>query len=368
MYDFAIEVLKRAEASADEGSLGDIFTTVIEQAVSNLGDVALGKLDALPGKARKAAGDGSGRHRRGRRRDRREGAEASELAGDAWKAGLKEAIAAGTNKLGGAISLAEIAVYLKGGANKIAEAWTSLKDGVKELPTAIKELILPKLVAAEREFKKQLRALANAAYGRAVEILVDQVEGISVATDAAETNVGVKEEHLKTELEELKKKMAAALTEVGGEEGAKVAATIESMSQEDVAAFAMSGAYSADPRRAGGRRQRQGAARGGRREDGRHAAHAQPARQRAAVGEGGRVPLPGRQGPRRRGVLRRRLHVRQRRRPARAHRPAGRVDGPGLHGPGAGHGGGLHGRVDGQRGRGRAPQEVRWRSATRAST
>ncbi len=221
MYDFAIEVLKRAEASADDGSLGDIFTAVLEQAVSNLAGTAM------------AEGGIFGEIVEG----------ASELVGDAWKSGLKDAIAAGTNKLGGVISLAEIAVYLKGGVNQISEAWTSLKDGVKELPTAIKELILPKLVAAEREFKKRLRALANAAYGRAVEILVDQVEGISVATDAAETNVGVKEEHLKTELEALKTKMAATLTEVGGEEGAKVAATIKGMSQEDVAAFAMSDAY-----------------------------------------------------------------------------------------------------------------------------
>ena len=71
MYDFAIEVLKKAEASADDGSLGEIFTTIVEQAVSNLGNAA-------PRRARRAAGQGSrggrrrvlGRRRRGRRRAR----------------------------------------------------------------------------------------------------------------------------------------------------------------------------------------------------------------------------------------------------------------------------------------------------------
>jgi len=245
MYDFAVEVLKKAEASADEGSLGDIFTTVVEQAVSNLGASALGELDALPGKARSTFGSGLlGDLAQGAAELADEaGEELGDLAGDAWKAGLKEAIKSGVNSLGGVISLAEIAVYLKGGANSIAQAWTDLKEGVQALPQAIKNLILPKLVAAEREFKKRLRALANAAYGRAVEILMDQVEGISAATDMAETNVGVKEEDLKTKIEELKKTMAATLVEVGGEEGAKVAATIAGMSQEDIAAFASSDAY-----------------------------------------------------------------------------------------------------------------------------
>jgi hypothetical protein len=245
MYDFAIEVLKKAEASADEGSLGDIFTAVVEQAAANLGSSAIGAASELPGKARAALGDGVlGDLAAGAASLVAEGAEeAGELASDAWKAGLKEVIKDAANSLGGAISLAEIAVYLKGGANSIAEAWKHLKEGVASLPEAIRELLLPKLVAAEREFKKRLRALANAAYGRAVEVLVDQVESLSGRVDAAETNVGVKEQDLQRKLGELKTTMINTLNEVGGSEGAKVAAQIATMSQEDVAAFAMSDAY-----------------------------------------------------------------------------------------------------------------------------
>jgi Heterokaryon incompatibility protein Het-C/Domain of unknown function (DUF4157) len=245
MYDFAIEVLKRAEASADEGSLGDIFTTVVEQAAGNLGGMALGKLDALPGQARKTLGDGVlGDIATGAAELLSEGADAAgDLAGDAWKAGLKEVIKDAANQLGGAISLAEIAVYLKGGANDIARAWKTLKDGVRALPDAIKEILLPELVAAERNFKKQLRDLANAAYGRAVEILIDEVEGLSPAVDTAETNVGVKEEDLKKRLDETKHKMIAALNEVGGEEGAKVATKLGEMDHEQIAAFASSDAF-----------------------------------------------------------------------------------------------------------------------------
>ena len=247
MYDFAVEVLKKAEASADDGSLGEIFTSVVEQAVANLGKKALGGLDELPGEARKRFGGGiAGDIAEGAAELAGEGAEGlGDLASDAWQSGLRESIKSGANKLGGVIGLAEIAVYLKGGANSIADAWKELKDAVRELPQAIKSLLLPELVAAERDFKTRLRALANAAYARTVEILVDQLEGIAPATDAAETNVGVKEQDLKTKVKELKEKMAKLLVEVGGAEGAKVAGTIAGMSDEDVAAFAGSDAFAA---------------------------------------------------------------------------------------------------------------------------
>ncbi len=246
MYDFAIEVLEHAQQSAKEGSLGDMFTAVIEQAVANLGDLVLGELDALPGRARSALGDGMlGDLASGAAELLSEGADAaSEWAGDAWKDGLKDAVSAATNSLGGAIGFAQMLVYLKGEANEIAEAWKGVKDWVRGLPDVLKEAILPELVAAEREFKKQVRALLNAAYGRAVEILMDSLEGVAPITDAAETNVGVKEQDLRNKLEsELKPKMIAVLNEVGGAEGAKVAGQIATMSAEDVAAFASSGAF-----------------------------------------------------------------------------------------------------------------------------
>jgi hypothetical protein len=246
MYDFAIEVLQHAQESADEGVLGPMFTAVVEQAITNLGSLALGQLDALPGRARSALGDNVfGDIAAGAAELLSEGADAaSQWAGDAWRSGLRDQLSSVVNGLGGAIGFAEMLVYLKGEANAIADAWKGLKDWVRELPEMLKEAILPQLVAAEREFKRQLRALLNAAYGRAVEVLIDELEGISPIVDAAETNVGVKEQHMRETLErELKPQMIAILTEVGGEEGARLAGQINAMTAEDVAAFASSDAF-----------------------------------------------------------------------------------------------------------------------------
>ena len=223
-----------------------MFTAVVEQAITNLGSLALGELDALPGRARDALGDNIfGDIAAGAAELLSEGADAaSQWAGDAWKSGLRDQLSTVVNGLGGAIGFAEMLVYLKGEANAIADAWKGLKDWVRELPDMLKEAILPQLVAAEREFKKQVRALLNAAYGRAVEVIIDQLEGIHPIVDAAETNVGVKEQHMREKLErELKPQMIAILTEVGGEEGAKLAGRINAMTAEDLAAFASSDAF-----------------------------------------------------------------------------------------------------------------------------
>ena len=247
MYDFAIEVLRNADASAEEGSLGPIFTEVVEQALGNLGSLATGVIAGLPGTARETLGDGVlGDLAVGAAELLNEGAaEVSDAAGEVWQAGLREAVSSAANTLGPVISLAEIAVYLKGGASSIADAWKALKDGVRELPAAIVAIVLPRLVAAEREFKSRLRALGNAAYGRAVELLVDALEGIAPVTDAAETNVEVKRQHWQEDLERLRGEMAAMLEEVGGTDGAELAGRVRAMGTEETIGFAHSAAFEA---------------------------------------------------------------------------------------------------------------------------
>jgi hypothetical protein len=78
-----------------------------------------------------------------------------------------------------------------------------------------------------------LRDLGNAAYGRAVELLVDTLEGIAPVSDTAETNVGEKLQHWKEELRKLRDKMAKTLEEVGGEAGRALAAEVRSKNVDD---------------------------------------------------------------------------------------------------------------------------------------
>jgi hypothetical protein len=245
--DFVIEVLRNVDRASAEGSLGDIIVEVVEQATSGLGPVVAAIVDSLPGYARSIFGSGwLGDLAAGIAELLGDGAgTVADVAGDAWRAGLREAVRAAANSLGPVIRLAEVAQYLKRGVGAVAEAWRLLKEGVRALPDEIEALILPKLVEAEREFKRRLRALANAAYGRAVELMVDGLEGVAPISDAAETNVGVKLEHWRGEFETLRRDMAQALERVGSDEARALAARVLMMTPAEAIGFAESAQFEA---------------------------------------------------------------------------------------------------------------------------
>ncbi len=247
MYDFALEVLKHAQDSAAEGSIGQIFADVVQQALGNLGGAAVGAIDNLPG--------ADGRPVDGRFGELIGGATSllsgaahtvADATSGAWQATLRPQVASIVNRIAPtALTLGEALVWVKSGAGQIGEAWNGLKEAVRELPESIKEILLPKLVQAERDFKKKIRDLANAAYGTAIQTLVDGLEGLAPLTDTAETNVDQKLDHWRVELDGLRSTMQTTLLEVGGPDGAALAAQVAGMEPEALIGFAESAQFHA---------------------------------------------------------------------------------------------------------------------------
>jgi hypothetical protein len=228
-WDFLMEILNHMDAAGDEGSLGPIMLGVMEPVLGSVDEIA-GKVtagvDGLEGKARGVAGEGvlgdlaagaaglvsSGVH------------AAVDPTAATTKEGIKKVILTATNQIGsGGVSLAKLAVWYQKAEGAIADAWKSLKDGVRGLPAAIRELILPKLVEAERNFRKEVKNLGTALYNKATQTLLAEIQKAAKPTQVKETNV----QHKFLEwAKELSTFMVDKLKKVGGDEGARLAQDI----------------------------------------------------------------------------------------------------------------------------------------------
>jgi hypothetical protein len=228
-WDFLMEVLNHMDEAGDEGSLGEIMLGVLEPVTGTIDEMAkklTGGVDSLEKGARDTFGKGT------------LGDLAAGAAGLVGKGvhtvvdpaskglteGFKELIKSVANTIGkDGVSLAKLAVWYQQAEGAIADAWKSLKEGVKKLPEALVKLILPKLVEAERNFKKAVKKLGSALYKKATRSLLGKLAGSKKETSVKETNVDAK---FKAWAHELSDFMKAKLKEVGGSEGEKLAAAV----------------------------------------------------------------------------------------------------------------------------------------------
>lgn len=216
-WKFVRAVLEKVEDSVDEGTAGDIFAAHLDRLVYQLGDFLSEQAGSLTQSAGESASEAVGGGMLG---DVLEGAAG--LVGE----GVQGAVGAGqeiyrdqmrdliieiTNELGPAVPLLEMATYVKEGVGKLADAWQRVKDWIAGLPSALKEWLLPKVVAAEKAFKEAIKKVVTEAWERGVQLLMDALEGVAPHTDTAETNVGV-------QLEDLRRKLHSALGEVAHSE------------------------------------------------------------------------------------------------------------------------------------------------------
>jgi hypothetical protein len=246
-WDFLLDVLNHMDAAGDEGTLGEIMLGVLDPVLKGI-DAEAKKLtapvDALPDKARDAAGGGllgdvaagaAGLVAKGAHAVVDPGAGMSKEAFQALVSGIANTI----GKEG--VSLAKIAVWVQKEEGAIEHAWKSLKEGVKKLPKALEELILPKLVEAEREFKKKVREIGSAAFKRGVRLVLGEITqqapdakvgGATIPTGSMhveDTNVDAKFHAWAVELSEF---MVKTLREVGGDRGAEWAKAVPAVGGE----------------------------------------------------------------------------------------------------------------------------------------
>jgi len=228
-WDFMMEVLNHMDAAGDEGSLGPIMLGVMEPLLGSIDEMAAKATtptDDLKKGARDLAGPGVvGDVAEGAAGLAGKGVHAVvDPAAASGKEGVKALITTVANSIGkGGVSLAQLAVWYQKAEGQIAAAWQSLKDGVRNLPAALRELILPKLVEAERNFKKEVRTLGGALYNKAARSLLAKIQQAAKPTQVKETNVDQKFHAWAAELSAF---MKAKLQEVGGTEGAKLAAEV----------------------------------------------------------------------------------------------------------------------------------------------
>jgi hypothetical protein len=235
-WDFAMEILHRMDAAGDEGSLGPIMLGVLEPLLGSIDDMAK-SLTSAPDDLKKGARDLGGPGPAG---DVAEGAAGLvgkgvhavvDPAAASGKEGVKALITGVANQIGtDAVSLAELAVWYQRAEGRVAAAWQSLKDGVRGLPEALRELILPKLVEAERNFKKEVHRLGGALYNKAARSLLSQLQQAATPTQVKETNVDQKFHVWAADLSSFMKKK---LEEVGGSEGAKLAAEVPAATPDE---------------------------------------------------------------------------------------------------------------------------------------
>lgn len=199
-WALAVEVLQRADESAEVGELGELFADHVGEVLKNLSEIATGATGGLKEKAgsienetiRNLASGAADLLNRGAHK-------ATELGKEAWEGAIRDAVASAAQSIGENISLVEAALYVKKGVGAIGGAWEALKKAVEKLPDVVKEWLLPKLVKAEEKFKKAVKELVEAVWKKAVDTLVDALEGAVSKIDPAESNVGRKLERMKAE-------------------------------------------------------------------------------------------------------------------------------------------------------------------------
>jgi Heterokaryon incompatibility protein Het-C/Domain of unknown function (DUF4157) len=237
-WDFLMEILNHMDAAGDDGTLGPIMLGVLEPLVGTIDELAkkaTSGVDSLEGDARKTFGKGTlGDVAAGAAGLLGKGVHSviDPAAGGATE-GMKKLILAAANTIGhGGVSLAQLAVWYQKGEGAIADAWKSLKDGVKALPTEIVALILPKLIEAERAFKKAVHDLGSALYDKATRKLLAGLGRSREETHVEDTNV---DEKYHAWAQELSTYMKIKLVEVGGPEVQKLADEIPSATGKDKA-------------------------------------------------------------------------------------------------------------------------------------
>ena len=198
-WSLGLEVLRHAEAAAEENTLGTIFADHVGQIVHNLGGLIRAQTGSLVGSAREAAGGGwLGEVAAGGARLLNEGAgAATALVEEGYDEILKDAVAEAAEMLGDNVDLVELAMYVKRGLGQIPRAWNYLKDQVKRLPDTIKEIVLPELNKAEEAFKKAVKELGDVAWTKATATIIDALEGAVGQLDPAESPVSRKLEAMK---------------------------------------------------------------------------------------------------------------------------------------------------------------------------
>lgn len=218
-WDFLMLVLDKIDAAGDEGSLGAITVGVLDPLIGKIDEAAASLtkgVDSLEGDARKTFGDGvMGDVAAGAAGLLGAGAHAVvDPVKDLGKEGAKALIKAIVDRIGkGGISLAKMAVWYQQKEGELEDAWKALKDGVRELPQELVELILPELIKAEREFRKQVKTLGSALYDKAVRSILGDITSGHDTTNVSETNVGQK---YLSWAQELSAYMRKVLVEVGG--------------------------------------------------------------------------------------------------------------------------------------------------------
>ena len=218
-WDFLMLVLDKIDAAGDEGSLGAITVGVLDPLIGKIDEAAASLtkgVDSLEGDARKTFGEGTmGDLAAGAAGLLGSGAHAIvDPVKNLGKDGAKALIKAIVDRIGkGGISLAKMAVWYQQKEGELEDAWKALKDGVRELPQELVELILPELIKAEREFRKQVKTLGSALYDKAVRSILGEITSGHEVTDVSETNVGQK---YLSWAQELAAYMRKVLIEVGG--------------------------------------------------------------------------------------------------------------------------------------------------------
>ncbi|MBW3665091.1 MAG: DUF4157 domain-containing protein [Actinobacteria bacterium] len=232
-FDLAIELLRRAETSAQEGSLGEIVIQSVEAIASNaaitrrvedvahdlergarslggagrLGDILAGGARLVGGAAQSAVG----------------------WAGDAWKDGLRRAATTIVNRVLGNATLVDVAEFVLKGRGAIGTAWNGVKQFVEGLPDRVRDIIMPQLVKAEEALKKKYRQLGQAAWQTAVGKFMEALGEVAPHAAERESPVFKKVERLRNEvLPKLREDMANAIRRVSsGPEAERAIALIE---------------------------------------------------------------------------------------------------------------------------------------------
>jgi Heterokaryon incompatibility protein Het-C/Domain of unknown function (DUF4157) len=228
-WDFLMEILNHMDAAAEEGTLGAIVAGMMDplvEEIDKLAEKATGAADSLEGKARGTFGEGTmGDLAAGAASLVGKGVHAvADPLAAAGKEGAKSLIKSFVDAIGkSGIKLAEIAVWYQKGEAWVAEKWKAFKEGIKELPEFLRELILPKVVEAERAFKKEVKKLGSAIYDKATRSLLAKLSGSKKETKVEATNVDAKYHEW---AKGLSKYMKDALSKVGGPDGDALAKDI----------------------------------------------------------------------------------------------------------------------------------------------
>jgi hypothetical protein len=235
-WDFLMLVLDKIDAAGDEGSLGAITVGVLDPLVGKIDELAASLtkgVDSLEGDARKTFGEGlAGDLAAGAAGLLGTGVHAvTDPLKDMGKEGAKALIKAIVDRIGkGGISLAKMAVWYQQKEGELEDAWKALKDGVRELPQELAALILPELIKAEREFRKQVKTLGSALYDKAVRSILGDITSHEDATKIDETNVAQKYFSWAKELAAFMRK---TLGEAGYKTGAELAEDIKDPKDEN---------------------------------------------------------------------------------------------------------------------------------------